>query len=122
MLYNIIVERMSDRKGECFMATYKVHGALYGTADHYYDWDKDRKYPYYKKVEDREWTVEGDCLEDAINWFCANHPAYYMGGSVQRITDDKTEFAMFAVPSPEYPEGTYETIEARIKYVKGLAQ
>lgn len=102
------------------MKQYTVNGALYSTIAQYYDYDSRLQWPYYRRLESRSWTIEAESLEDAVAWLMTNYPSYYMGGSIVCITPGVQEFQCNAVPSIEYGEGNFETIEARIAYVKSM--
>ena len=100
------------------MKTYRVCGAKYNEEPRYYTWDADKKFPEYTVVNKQEWTIDADSLNDAEKWFIANYPDYFMGGSIQCITPNVCEFCMYAIPCCEYGTGNYETVAARIAFVR----
>ena len=93
----------------------KVIGARYNETATYYNWDKEKKFPYYSRIADETWEIEADTLWDGERWLAKNHPDMYMGGTVSCENGD---FACLAVPCGEYGNGNYETIEARVAWVK----
>lgn len=107
---------------------YEIIGQKYSEEPSFYDWDKEHKFKNYEPVGEEQTFIVGPeenvrTLTDAENWFKKNHPELMMGGNIFRLnpsSDKEIEFHMFAVPSPEYPEGTYETQEARTNYFKNL--
>ena len=100
------------------MNNYRVVGARYDIIPKYYSWDTDKQFPYFEKIEDREWVVETENAEEAIVWLMTNHPEYFMGSAAYCITPGKSGAYMTAIPNPEYGPGNYETIENRVAYVK----
>lgn len=100
------------------MYKYRVIGTLYTSIPKYYSWDKDKTFPYFDKLEEKEWEVEAESAKDAIIWLMNNYPEYYMGGSAHCITVGRSEFYMTAVPCLEYGNGNYETVDNRVAYLK----
>lgn len=92
----------------------KVYGRIFSETAAFSAWDKNREFPRYAMESEQLWEIECDSLRDAETWLAANHPEAYMGGSVVLENGD---FAMLAVPCPEYGEGTFETKSARLNYV-----
>ena len=92
----------------------KVIGRRYSETATYYDWDRHKEFPRYKETAEETWHIEADSLEDGKRWLAENHPDMYMGANV---ICENGDFACTAVPCGEYPEGNYETIEARIAWV-----
>ena len=99
------------------MNNYKIIGRLYGNDPQYLDWDKEHKYPFYKKIDEVEFNVAAENLDFAKKWLMEHHPAYYMGCSIENTDSNVTEFYLGAVPSVVYPKGCFETIKARCEYV-----
>ena len=93
----------------------KIYGTRYSEIPKYYDWDKEKIYDYYDSVAEEKWEIEADTLTDGEKWLAKNHPDMYMGGAVSCENGD---FACLAVPCLEYGKGNYETIQARINWVK----
>ena len=93
----------------------KIHGTRYSETPKYYSWDDKKRYKYYDSVSEETWEIEADTLREGEKWLAENHPDMYMGGAVACENGD---FALLAVPSLEYGEGNYETIQARVAWVK----
>ena len=93
----------------------KVIGRKYSETAKYYKWDNECEFPYYEKTAEVIWNIEADGLGDGKKWLAQNHPDMYMGGNV---ICENGDFACEAVPCGEYGEGNYETIEARIAWVR----
>ena len=103
------------------MRNYRVTGRIYNEEPHYYNWDSHKEFPVYDKVSEEQWVIQARSLKEAKNWFYQNHPEGVQGGSVQRILDTPSqdpEFIMFAIPSPEYGYGNFETVENRIEWAR----
>lgn len=93
----------------------KVIGRKFSEVPKYYDWDKKKHFDYYDITSEEIWEIEADSLADGERWLAKNHPDMYMGAN---IICDNGDFACFAVPCSEYGKGNYETIEARVRWVK----
>lgn len=112
-------------------APYRATGRLYHEHATYHSWDKDHKYPVYSAIEgsERVWSLKDetlldgrkvDSLETAEIWMVENHPEYLQGMSIyQEVTSGN--FSLHSVPGSEYPEGMYETFEARMRYARDRA-
>lgn len=99
------------------MKTYEVRGSLYGETPNYYSWDVEKKFPYFSIEGKCVWSIQAETLEDAVKWLATNHPEYYMGAGVECKNTNEHEFYLTAVPSGEYGDGNYETIEARKNFI-----
>lgn len=93
----------------------KVIGRKYSEKATYYNWDKEREFPKYEKLADETWEIEASSLFAGKKWLAENHPDMFMGGNV---ICENGDFACLAVPCEEYGKGNYETIEARVAWVK----
>ena len=93
----------------------EVIGRKYSEVAKYYDYDTDKRFPHYEKVDEQTWEIEGETLYDGEIWLAKNHPDMFMGGNV---ICENGDFAMLAVPCEEYGKGNYETIADRIAYIK----
>ena len=93
----------------------EITGRRFSETPNYYDWDEKKRYQRYDILSTETWEIEADSLEDGIKWLAVNHPDMYMGGGVNC---DNGDFACIAVPCEEYGKGNYETIQARIAWVK----
>lgn len=92
-----------------------IIGREFSNVPNYYEWDKEKRYDNYDMILEKKWEIEADTLREGEKWLAENHPDMYMGGAV---TCENGDFALLAVPSLEYGEGNYETIQARIAWVK----
>lgn len=92
-----------------------VIGRRYSETAKFYDWDADKKYPYFEKEGEQTWEIEAENLREGQRWLAENNPDMYMGGN---IICENGDFACLAVPCEEYGKGNYETIKARISTVK----
>lgn len=70
-----------------------------------------------------EWGKEDgvNSIEDAEKKMLAEHPDYYMGYSAARQIAGG-DFVMHPVPCPEYPQGTWETMDSRRAYAAQKAE
>lgn len=93
----------------------KVTGRRYCEAATYYDLDKKHDFPKYEKLAEVTYNIEADSVKAGERWLAENHPDMYMGGNVSCENGD---FACLAVPCGEYGDGNYETIEARVAWVR----
>ena len=100
------------------MKTYRITGTRYNETPKYYNWDTDKKFAYYTVDDKRDWVIDANDMNEAEKWFATNHPDYFMGGSINCITPNVHEFCMYAIPCREYGDGNYETINARIAFVR----
>ena len=97
----------------------KIYGRLYGETPRYYDFDDNHKWPYYDKLEEKEWDLEYSDVNDGEKWLIDNYPEYYMGACIQGNNGD---FILTAIPGVEYGYGNFETIQNRISYVKTIKE
>ena len=95
----------------------EIIGRFYSEVADYYEWDTEKKFPNFKKLSEQTWQIEAESLKDGERWLAENHPESYMGGNV---ICENGDFACLAVPCGEYGEGNYETIAARVAYVKRI--
>lgn len=96
-----------------------VIGRRFSETPTYPVWDKNREFPHYDMVEEKTWEIDAETLRDGDNWLAANHPDYYMGGSV---VCENGDFSCHAVPCSEYGKGNYETLAARAACIKKLSK
>ena len=113
-------------------APYQVRGAIYAETPSYAGWDWEQRFPVYDEIggTERLWTVEKgtklsdgtevQSLNDVEKWVLENHPAYLQGMSVMQSIPSG-DFMFTPNPSPEYPQGTYETLDARMEYARTRA-
>lgn len=80
------------------MKTYKITGRIYDRTPYFYDWDKDKKVPYYKEIEGSEkvWHIQANTIDEAKNWFRNNHKDYFKGSSI--VCTDTYSFIINAAP------------------------
>jgi hypothetical protein len=97
----------------------KIIGRKYLEAARYLEWDTSKRFPVYDMDEERVWEIEAETLDDGELWLAENHPDYYMGANV---ICENGDFACEAIPCEEYGKGNYETIAARIAFVKAEAE
>lgn len=95
----------------------KIIGRLYDEVPNYYDFDDNHKWPYYNCVDEKEWNIKCNDVDEGAEWLIDNHPDYYMGAN---IIGDNGDFICTAVPGCEYGKGNFETIKDRKYYVKNI--
>ena len=100
------------------MNKYRVTGTHYNETPNYYVWDNEKRFPYFTVDDEQEWVIDADNLKEAEKWFAVNHPDYFMGGAINCITPNVHEFCIYAAPCGEYGEGNYETVDARVAFVR----
>lgn len=93
----------------------KVIGRKYTEQAFYSNWDAAKEFPHYEKVAEHTWEIEADTLDAGKKWLAKNHPDMFMGGNV---ICENGDFTCLAVPCGEYGTGNFETIAARVAYVK----
>ena len=92
------------------LKTFKITGAKFTTEKIFYDWDKDRKYFYYKETERKELGIfKFKDLTDAEIFLIANYPDYYFGASIIQIGG--TDFLINA--GADYYEMEYQTSDRK---------
>lgn len=94
----------------------------YSYTPRYSVWDELHEFPIYDPVDGTKQVFtppvsEVSSIDDAERWVIKNHPEFYMGMSAYQ-TCPSGDFRVLAVPGCSYPEGTYETKDARIEYAK----
>ena len=117
---------MNRRKG--IDTEFVIEGALYSTEPMYYNWDNEKKYPYYEQLEAIKFTPEGiTSLEEGEKWLLENHPNYYFGGGVYEKyktvppEEEKEPLDFCALAVPSYYEAVYQTRD-RQKILKEIAR
>ena len=100
-------------------AKYHITGRMYCETPSFYAWDQEGQYPYFEIEDEKKFVCPDNVksIEDAQVWLLKEHPEYYMGCSIVQDCPSGN-FCMTAVPSSEYPKGTYETIGNRLGYAK----
>ncbi len=94
-----------------------IYGRRYGEKPNYYDWDDEKKYPYFDIIEERKFELEDiEDIDEAELWLMVFYPKYYMGCSI--INEEQRSFSLVAVPCEEYDH--YMTEEARLYQVKEI--
>lgn len=80
------------------MKLFEFKGAVYDTDPHYYDWDKERRFPIYAKIAEVPMgTREFPNVRAAGEWFTSNYPCLYRGGTIREI-GGSGDFICYAVP------------------------
>lgn len=95
----------------------KIIGRKYDEVPNYYDFDDNHYWPYYTCIDEKEWSIDCDNIDDGEEWLINNYPEYYMGAN---ILGDNGDFICTAVPGCEYEKGNYETIADRVYYVQNV--
>ena len=96
-----------------------VTGRRYSERATYWDWDTEKRYPRYEKVDEQVWEIEADTPRAGEKWLADNHPDMYMGGNVRCENGD---FICLAVPCEEYGQGNFETIADRVAYAQRMGR
>lgn len=94
---------------------FEVIGRIYAETANYAEWDSEKEFPHYPLVSEHEFEIEAENLDAAKKWLAANHPEMYMGGNIFAVGEPY--FTCLAVPGYCYPEGSFETLRARVGYV-----
>ena len=79
------------------MAIYRIKGLKYNKTPRYFDWDKERKHPYFEVEDEQNWDAECNSLDEAKDWLMSNHPDYYQGSSILCLA--RNEIALQSIPS-----------------------
>jgi hypothetical protein len=105
----------TNKREEKIMANIKIVGRKYGTEKRFADWDKEKKWREYDKLDEIELTVDFPNVRAAEKWFAENYPDYYMGCNIRNL--DNGEFCMNPVPAYWEEELGTDNREWIIKYI-----
>ena len=79
---------------------YIINGHTYANEPYYVSWDTERKYPFFKHVEEIELRLEANSLDEAYKWMLINLPAYAIGCAIR--SEDGKSFRIGAEKGPSY--------------------
>ena len=121
-----ISREMLEKKDHEFDVLHKttpftIEGRVYSEEPIFSPTDIKKCYPRYEMTAVSVWNPKDVySLEDAEKWLIQKHPDYYFGYSAWQDCPSG-DFRVIPGPGQEYPEGRYETIENRRKYIEEKA-
>ena len=92
----------------------KITGRQYSEEARYAEWDSEKEFPEFDKVDEKVWEIEANSLDEAQSWLAKNHPDMFMGAN---ISCENGDFAAYAVPTNFWGKGNFETQSARIAWI-----